>query len=94
LDRCNTVQNRLEKASYTLIYCYNVGEGKTMKLIDGEHLKGELMKSHSGSWFDIYYLIGMIDKEPEVKPDMSHILLIPAVIFFIMLLGIFLYLLF
>ena len=65
-----------------------------MKLIDAEHLKDELMKSHSGSWFDIYHLIGMIDKEPEVKPNMSNILLIPAVIFLIMLLGIFLYLLF
>jgi hypothetical protein len=63
-----------------------------MKLIDAEHLKEELMKSHSGSWYDIYHLIGMIDKEPEVKSDMDYILLIPVVIFLIILFAIILYL--
>ena len=62
-----------------------------MKLIDAEHLKEELVKSHSGSWYDIYYLIGMIDKEPEVKPDMTNIFLIPVIIFMIILFGILLY---
>lgn len=63
-----------------------------MKLIDGEHLKEELLKSHFGSWVDVYPLIEMIDREPEVKPNMMNIFLIPVIVFIIMLFVFFLYL--
>ena len=37
------------------------------RLIDAGHLKDEIMKAESGSWYDLYQLLGMVDNEPTEK---------------------------
>lgn len=37
------------------------------RLIDAGHLKDEIMKTESGSWYDLYQLLGMVDNEPTEK---------------------------
>lgn len=69
------------------------------RLIDATHLKDRIMNSRSGSWYDLYQLVALIDSEPTETPEkgkskMSYIMLIPAVIFAIMVLGIILYIMF
>ncbi len=55
------------------------------RLINAEHLKGRILNRYDGDWYDIAYIIAIIDSEPTAERNdlrMSTVIaLLPAAIF-------------